>query len=316
MSIQAPASVVLIRPHHFQPNPDTAADNTFQSLDGRRDADAIAAAAYDEVTSVALALQHAGVDVHLFEDEQSGRPDSVFPNNWFSTHSGGHVAIYPMYSPSRRAERRSDVIETLKERYRVQDVIDYSGLEHDDVFLEGTGAMVLDHLTRIAYAARSNRANPIALERFCTNFGYEPMAFDAADQAGVPVYHTNVMMCIATEFALVGLDMIGDAERRRQVIERLTSPGRSVIGLTNAQIRDFAGNAIELQGRAGRVLALSERAHTSLTKEQRDVISTSCTLLPLSVPTIELAGGSVRCMIAGVHLDARPARPVSVAHVA
>ena len=311
MSIQAPGSVVLVRPHKFHPNPDTAIDNTFQSLDGRRDADAIATAAYDEVTGVAQALQHAGVDVHLFEDEQSGRPDSVFPNNWFSTHSGGHLAIYPMYSPSRRAERRSDVIETLKERYRVQDVIDYSGLEHDDVFLEGTGAMVLDHVTRIAYTARSNRANPIALERFCTNFGYEPMAFDAADQIGVPVYHTNVMMCIATEFALVGLDMIGDTERRRQVIERLTSPGRSVIGLTHAQIRDFAGNAIELQGRTGRVLALSERAHDSLTAEQRDVISRSCTLLPLSVPTIELAGGSVRCMIAGVHLDARPARHLS-----
>jgi hypothetical protein len=317
MSIQAPASVVLVRPHHFQPNPDTAADNSFQSLDDRRDAEAIAAAAYNEVTDVADALRQAGVDVNLFEDTESDRPDSVFPNNWFSTHSGGHVAIYPMYSPSRRAERRNDVIETLKARYRVQDVIDYSGLEHDDVFLEGTGAMVLDHLTRIAYTARSNRANPIALERFCTNFGYEPMAFDAADEAGVPVYHTNVMMCIGTEFALVGLNMISDAERRRQVIERLTAPGRSVVGLTHSQVRDFAGNAIELHGRAGRVLALSERAHDSLTLEQRDVFSRSCTLLPLSVPTIELAGGSVRCMIAGVHLDARPTRHVApVQHVA
>ena len=136
------------------------------------------------------------------------------------------------------------------------------------------------------------------------------MAFDAADETGVPVYHTNVMMCIATDFALVGLDMIADSDRRRQVVERLTSPGRSVIGLTHAQIREFAGNAIELQGPAGRVLALSTRAHDSLTVEQRDVISRSCTLLALSVPTIELAGGSVRCMIAGVHLDARPARDV------
>lgn len=266
---------------------------------------------------MARALEDAGVNVHLFEDTESDRPDSVFPNNWFSTHSGGHLAIYPMYSASRRAERRSDVIETLKERYRVQDVIDYSGLEHDDVFLEGTGAMVLDHLTRIAYTARSNRANPIALERFCTNFGYEPLVFDAADDAGVPVYHTNVMMCIGTEFALVGLNMISDADRRRQVIERLTAPGRSVVGLTHSQVCNFAGNAIELQGRAGRVLALSERAHNSLTVEQRDVISRGCTLLPLSVPTIELAGGSVRCMIAGVHLDARPGRHVApVRHVA
>lgn len=314
--MQSPSSVVLVRPHHFAPNPATAGDNSFQTIDDRRTADAVAADAYEEVTAVAHALQHSGVDVHLFEDTRADRPDSVFPNNWFSTHAGGHIAVYPMYSPSRRTERRGDVIETLKERYRVQDVIDYSGLEHDDVFLEGTGAMVLDHLTRVAYTARSNRANPVALERFCTNFGYEPMAFDAADEAGVAVYHTNVMMCIATEFAMVGLDMVADSGRRRQVIERLTSPGRSLIGLTHDQVRNFAGNAIELRGRAGRVLALSTRAHDSLTVEQRDVISRSCTLLPLSVPTIELAGGSVRCMIAGIHLDARPAHATISQHVA
>jgi hypothetical protein len=311
VSVQSPSSVVLIRPHHFAPNPATAGDNSFQSIDDGRTADALAADAYAEVTAVAHALQHAGVDVHLFDDLERSRPDSVFPNNWFSTHAGGHIAIYPMYSPSRRTERRSDVIEQLKERYRVQDVIDYSGLEHDDVFLEGTGAMVLDHLTRVAYTARSNRAHPVALERFCTNFGYEPMAFDATDEAGVPVYHTNVMMCIATDFAMVGLDMIADTVRRQQVVDRLTSPGRSLIDLTHHQIRNFAGNAIELQGRSGRILALSTRAHDSLTAEQRDMISQSCTLLPLTVPTIELAGGSVRCMIAGIHLDARPPRDVA-----
>lgn len=308
--IQAPGAVVMVRPHHFSPNPETAADNSFQALDDRRSVGEIAADAHREVTTAAAALRAVGVDVHLFDDHETSRPDSVFPNNWFSTHSGGHVAIYPMYSPSRRTERRADVIDTLKEQFRVQDVIDYSGLEHDDVFLEGTGAMVLDHVTRVAYAARSNRANPIALERFCTNFGYEPMAFDAADEAGVPVYHTNVMMAIATDFVMVGLDMIADADRRREVIERLTSPGRAVVGLTHQQINDFAGNAIELRGRDGRVLVLSQRAHDSLTAEQRDVISRSCRLLALDVPTIELAGGSVRCMIAGIHLDRRPAAAV------
>jgi len=306
VSVQAPGAVVLVRPHHFAPNPDTTTDNSFQSVDGR-DAAALATAAFDEVTAVAHALCEAGVHVHLFEDTESHRPDSVFPNNWFSTHAGGHIAMYPMYSPSRRAERRGDVIEELKQRYRVQDVIDYSGLEHDDVFLEGTGAMVLDHLTRIAYTARSNRANPIALERFCTNFGYEPMAFDATDEQGLAVYHTNVMMCVATDFALVGLDMIADATRQQQVIDRLVSPGRTIIDLTHAQIREFAGNAIELQGREGRIFALSSRADDSLTTAQRDTISASCSILRLDVPTIELAGGSVRCMIAGVHLDARPA---------
>jgi hypothetical protein len=304
--IQAPSAVVMVRPRHFSPNPDTAADNSFQALDDQRSAVEIAADAEREVTTAAEALRAVGVDVHLFDDDEATRPDSVFPNNWFSTHSGGHVAIYPMYSPSRRTERRVDVIDALKEKFRVQDVIDYSGLEHDNVFLEGTGAMVLDHVTRVAYAARSNRANPIALERFCTNFGYEPMAFDATDEAGVPVYHTNVMMTIATDFVMVGLDMIADAERRREVIERLTSPGRAVVGLSYEQINNFAGNAIELRGRGGRVLALSQRAYDSLRDEQRDVISRSCTLLPLNVPTIELAGGSVRCMIAGIHLDRRP----------
>ncbi|MFT5979241.1 MAG: hypothetical protein ACI83Y_002854 [Candidatus Azotimanducaceae bacterium] len=304
--IQAPSAVVMVRPHHFSPNPDTAADNSFQAFDDQRSGVEIAADAEREVTTAAETLRAVGVDVHLFDDHEATRPDSVFPNNWFSTHSGGHVAIYPMYSPSRRTERRVDVIDALKEKFRVQDVIDYSGLEHDNVFLEGTGAMVLDHVTRVAYTARSNRANPIALERFCTNFGYEPMAFDATNEAGVPVYHTNVMMTIATDFVMVGLDMIADAQRRREVIERLTSPGRAVVGLSYDQINNFAGNAIELRGRNGRVLALSQRAYDSLRDEQRDVISRSCTLLPLDVPTIELAGGSVRCMIAGIHLDRRP----------
>jgi hypothetical protein len=197
------------------------------------------------------------------------------------------------------------VIELLKQKYRVQDVIDYSGLEFDDVFLEGTGAMVLDHATRIAYAARSHRTDPIALERFCTNFGYEPIAFDATDRSGVPIYHTNVLLCVATDFALVGLETIADEKRREQVRERLAAPGREILELTEAQIRDFAGNAIELQGPASRVLALSARALASLTAGQVAVIEQSCEILPLEVSTIERAGGSVRCMIAGIHLDPR-----------
>jgi hypothetical protein len=305
MSVQAPSSVVLVRPHHFIPNPDTAADNAFQDRLAVIDAAAVAARGYDEVTGVAEALTAAGVTVHLFDDESTTSPDSVFPNNWFSTHSGGHVAIYPMFSPSRRNERRADVIELLKREYRVQDVIDYSGLEFDDVFLEGTGAMVLDHVTRVAYAARSHRADPIALERFCTNFGYEPIAFDAVDGDGVPIYHTNVLMGIATDFALVGLELIPDTKRRDQVRERLAAPGRDIIELSEAQVRDFAGNAIELQGSRSRVLALSQRALTSLSRKQVATIERYCDLLPLDVSTIERAGGSVRCMIAGIHLDPR-----------
>src|SRR6185312_4845913 len=251
-------------------------------------------------------LSELGVTVHLFEDESAEHPDSVFPNNWFSTHSGGHIAIYPMHSPSRRGERRADIIELLKRQYRVQDVVDYSGLEYDDVFLEGTGAMVLDHASRVAYTARSNRANPVALERFCTNFGYEPMAFDAMDAVGTPIYHTNVLMGIATDFALIGLATIADERRRGEIVDRLSSDGRAVIDLTPEQVSNFAGNAMELQGRDGRILAISARGLESLDASQVAVIERSCTIVPLSVPTIELAGGSVRCMLAGIPLDRRP----------
>ena len=307
MSIQAPSAVVLVRPHHFRPNPLTASDNVFQVTGATTEFSRIATAAYDEVTRTAAALQAAGIRVHLFDDESPDRPDSVFPNNWVSTHPGGHVAVYPMYAVNRRGERRSDVIEMLKNEYRVQDVIDYSGLELDDVFLEGTGAIVLDHVSRIAYVARSNRADPIALERFCTNFGYEPMVFDAVDPSGVPIYHTNVMMGVATDFALVGLSLIQSPARRAQVADRLTAHGRILIDLNFEQVCDFAGNAIELHAPSGRILALSRRAADSLRPDQLVIIEQSCTLLPLDIPTIELAGGSVRCMIAGIHLDPRPA---------
>jgi hypothetical protein len=304
MSVQAPGAVVLIRPHHFASNPETAVDNAFQRVDTERTATDVAAAAYDDATRLAEALEGAGITVHLFEDDDASRPDSVFPNNWFSTHAGGRIAVYPMFSPNRRLERRTDVLELLKERYRVQEIVDYSGLEVDGLYLEGTGAMVLDGLNRVAYTVRSNRADPIVLERFCTAFGYEPMVFDA-ELDGVPIYHTNVMMCIGTEYALVGLDLMTNPERRAEIAERLVEPGRELIELTNQQITDFAGNAIELQGTKGRVLALSERADRSLTPAQRAIIEKSARILPVDVSTIELEGGSVRCMIAGIHLDRR-----------
>ncbi|WP_037426388.1 arginine deiminase-related protein [Sinorhizobium sp. CCBAU 05631] len=304
-SVQAPGGVVMIRPHHFTPNPMTAADNAFQSHDEKRAAAAVASAAYEEVTRMAEGLAETGVTVHVFEDRTVTTPDSVFPNNWFSTHSGGHVAVYPMYSANRQKERRGDVIEMLKAEYRVQDVIDYSGLEKDNVYLEGTGAMVLDHIGRVAYAVRSNRTNEVALERFCTHFNFEPMVFDAVDRSGKPIYHTNVLMCIASEFALLGTQMIPDLRRRQEVVERLMETGREVIELSIDQIENFAGNAIELEGREGHVLALSARAHATLDEDQIAAIARSAKLLPFDVSTIELAGGSVRCMLAGIHLSRR-----------
>ena len=222
-SIQAPPAVVMVRPRHFTVNTETAADNSFQVLADT--GENLATAAYDEITRAAETLESHGVTVHLFEDDGTQTPDSVFPNNWFSTHTGGHVAIYPMKAESRRRERRSDVIEMLKTRYRVQDVIDYSGLEPDGLFLEGTGAMVLDHIDRVAYAVRSDRTDPIALERFCTHFNFEPMVFDARDGNGVPIYHTNVLMCVATGFAMIGTGMMSDPKRRDEVARKARALG-------------------------------------------------------------------------------------------
>lgn len=304
--VQAPTAGVMIRPHRFTSNLETAADNAFQSVHSDLASDVIAAQARDEFDHAVEKLTHEGVKIHVFEDYgEHETPDSVFPNNWFSTHHGGRVAVFPMYSPSRRRERRHDVLEMLKSDYRVQEIIDYSGLEYDNLFLEGTGAMVFDHLERLAYVSKSNRADPIILERFCTTFGYEPMAFDTTDHNGRPIYHTNVIMSIATEYALICLDVIANPDRRKEIEDRLTASGRTVINLTHEQINEFAGNALEMTGARHRVLALSERAAKALTKEQVKLIEKSAKLLPLHIPTIELAGGSIRCMIAGIHLTAR-----------
>lgn len=305
-SLQAPTAVVMIRPHGFRVNQETAADNVFQTDSDGRHAAAVAASAFTEVTALADVLRSRGVTVHLFDDESSDRPDSVFPNNWLSTHRGGRIVMYPMHAANRRLERRHDIIDTLKARYRVQDVIDYSGLEHDGLFLEGTGAMVLDHLGHVAYVARSRRADPMILERFCTHNGYEPMVFDAVDETGTAIYHTNVLMCVGTEFALICLDAIADPQRRAEVADRLVQSGRHVVDLSHRQLRDFAANAYELTGRDGPMLAMSGRARHALRPGQRRVLEQSVDIVAVDIPTIELAGGSVRCMLAGVHLDRRP----------
>jgi hypothetical protein len=306
--------VILVRARNFLPNPATAADNAFQTdAPTGQTAEDLSTRALAEMDAVADTLRSYGVRVHVFDDEEHTRPDSVFPNNWISTHAGGSVAVFPMYASNRRHERRSDVLEMLKSHYRVQTIVDYSGLEPDGIFLEGTGAMVLDHVSRVAYTARSHRADLQVLERFCTDFSYEPMAFDAVDGDGVPVYHTNVMACVGTEVALIALELIRDDLRREQVRERLTVNGRTVVELTEEQVREFAGNAVELCGRTpeGRrryLMAMSSRARRSLRPDQVAAIEESCEIVDVDIPTIELAGGSVRCMIAGVHLD--PRRPV------
>lgn len=300
-----PTAVVMVRPHHFTSNPDTQADNSFQSAVDAAEAATIAASAHDEITAAAAALTERGVTVHLFEDVDTATPDSVFPNNWLSTHPDGRVALYPMCAPSRRLERRRDVIDALAEKYWVRSVTDYSCAERDGQFLEGTGAMVLDQAAKVAYVSRSQRAHETVLERFCADFGYEAVLFDSVGADGTPVYHTNVVMCVGERFALVGADMITDVAQRETVLGRLRETGHEVVEVSAAQIGEFAGNALEVHGSAGSVLAISTRAVAALTQDQLATLAAHTNLLPLSIPTVELAGGSVRCTLAGVHLPPR-----------
>jgi hypothetical protein len=249
-------------------------------------------------------LHAAGVNVHVFEDTtEPEKPDAVFPNNWISTHHDGRIALFPMYSALRRRERRHDIVQELRKHYRVTEVVDYSAFEKETCYLEGTGSLVLDHVNKIAYVSLSNRSNPKLIQRFADDFSYEPVVFTSIDSNGQPIYHTNVMMCIATAFAMVGMEMIPNKIERELVRARLEKTGKEIVELSADQIANFTGNAIELHDRSGeKLLVLSTRADEALTGDQRKRLSRYARLVPLDLPTIELAGGSARCMIATIHL--------------
>lgn len=294
----------MVRPHHFTPNPHTRADNAYQSVPVA-EPEQLAREAYDEVTRMSEAIAAAGVTVHLYDDAGTATPDSVFPNNWFSTEASGDVAVYPMYAPSRRGERRADILDDLTRQYRVTRVRDYSGMEAQGQFLEGTGSMVLDHRARRAYACRSNRMSEPLMRRFCAEFGYHAIVFDGLGPDGLPVYHTNVLMSVGARTALVGLSALPHEADRVALRTSLEETGREVVELTPQQVADFAGNAFELGGADGNVLVMSARGVASLTAAQRSAIERHTPLLPVDIPTIEHAGGSARCMLAGVYLVPR-----------
>lgn len=306
MSEQSANAVVMIRPSRFYPNPETALDNAFQQEAVQEAPQVISTKAQLEFDRVVEALTAAGVTVHVYDDTPAPeKPDAVFPNNWFSTHHDGRIALYPMYTLSRRAERRLDLISSLRERYRVSNVVDYSPFEKHGLYLEGTGSLVLDHLHRLAYVSLSKRADREPLQKFCADFDYEPVTFESSGTDGRPIYHTNVMLCLGTQFALVGLEMIANRAQRETVRTRLEATGRTIIPLTREQIENFAGNALELHNEQNKLLVLSTRAAAHLRDEQRATIERFARLLPLALPTIELAGGSARCMMATVHLPPR-----------
>ena len=306
MSEQSANAVVMIRPSRFYPNPETALDNAFQEEVETESSGMLTARARAEFDEAVRTLSAAAVKVHVFNDTLAPeKPDAVFPNNWFSTHHDGRIALYPMYTPSRRAERRHDIIAWLQQHYGVSGIVDYSPYEERGLYLEGTGSLVLDHENRIAYVSLSRRADRELLEKFCADFDYEPVTFQSSGDDGRPIYHTNVMLCVGTQVVLVGLEMIADPAQRETVRSRLAATGKTIIALDRDQIANFAGNALELQNGHEKLLVLSVRAASHLTAAQRTTIERFARLLPLQLPTIELAGGSARCMMATVHLPLR-----------
>jgi hypothetical protein len=304
--MQSTNSVLMIRPGRFYPNPETAADNAFQR-DTHCGSDTLTLVARKEFDAAVQTLRAGGVNVHVFEDTaEPEKPDAVFPNNWISTHHDGGIALFPMYSALRRRERRQDIIDGLRKEYRVTKVIDYSAFEEEGCCLEGTGSLVLDHVNKIAYISLSNRSNPKVIQRFADDFSYEPVTFTSIGSNGQPIYHTNVVMCIGTDFVMVGLDMMPNKAERQEVRAQLEKTGKQIVELSADQIANFAGNAIELHNKDGaKLLVLSSRAARALTEEQRETLTSYARLVPLELPTIELGGGSARCMIATIHLPPR-----------
>jgi len=296
---------MMVRPASFGWNPETAGSNRFQAPGPCGGESAGAAVA--EFDALVAALAEAGVSVHAFADRAEPHcPDAVFPNNWVSLHADGTVVLYPMLAPSRRRERRLELLIDLERRggYRVERLLDLTHHELRGHFLEGTGSVVFDHVTRTAYACRSPRTDTEVLEDLCAEMGYEPVAFDAADAAGVPVYHTNVMLSIGSAYALVCAEAV-PMQQREALLERLSASGRRVLTIDQTQMAAFAGNVLELRGAGGtRVLAGSCRALDSLLPVQREAL-TACVdrVVAVPVPTVEeFGGGSVRCMLAEIFL--------------
>ena len=300
---QSTNSVLMVRPCRFYANPETAADNAFQRA-VRNDSEEMTATARSEFDAAVNTLRHAGVNVHVFDDTTAPeKPDAVFPNNWISTHHDGRIALFPMYSALRRSERRHDVVDELRKSYRITEVIDYSHFEKDGFYLEGTGSLVLDHVNRIAYISLSNRSNLEAIEQFTEDFDYEPVTFTSIGPDGQPIYHTNVMMCVGTKLALVALEMIPNDSEKKRLRDCLKATGKEIVELKPDQVANFAGNAIELDnGQGEKLLAVSARAIPVFDERQLTVMARYARLVPLQLPTIELGGGSARCMIAEIHL--------------
>ena len=315
---QTARAVLMIRPAHFGANDETAGSNFFQQAAESSDA---ARRAQHEFDGLALALARAGVRVHQFAGQRSAAlPDEVFPNNWLSLHADGTAVLYPLLAPSRRRERRQDIVAALGNcslrsiagiparvgapcGYRIDRIVDLTPLEARGEYLEGTGSVVLDRPRRVAYACLSPRTHVNALAEFAHALGYEIVPFHAVDAAGRAIYHTNVMLSLGTRFAALCTSAIVEVTERRAVVARLAASGREIIALTQTELASFAGNLLEVDGADGPVIALSAAALRALAAPARAALERHGTLVAADVATIErIGGGSVRCMLAEVAL--------------
>jgi hypothetical protein len=302
---QTTSNVLMIRPVGFAANEQTAASNRFQkNATGIENA---ARRAQLEFDTLVLTLQTAGVNVHIFESPAKPHtPDAVFPNNWVSFHAHGTAVLYPMLAQNRRLERRQDILDTLvrDHRFRLGSVIDLTHFEKENYFLEGTGSLVLDRVSHIAYACLSPRTHAAALAEFSKKLNYEIVAFEAVDSSGIPIYHTNVLLSVGRNFAAICLQAILP-QYRHKVCETLESTGHSLVELTQEQVSSFAGNMLELSTKdGGHIIALSKQAERALASHQcQQLVGLAGPLVTADIATIEtLGGGSVRCMIAEIHL--------------
>jgi hypothetical protein len=307
---QSAATVLMIRPVRFNGNPQTSESNRFQNPTSQGEDVHVQQAALAEFNALASALRARGVRLVEIEDTPIPHtPDSIFPNNWVSFHADGTAVLYPMFAENRRAERRMDILETLSHdhRFRIQRVIDLTHYERDNKALEGTGSLVLDRVHRIAYACLSPRTDVDVLGDFAQQLDYELVIFEASDRNGVPIYHTNVLMCVGERFAAICSMCIREDERAA-VLTSLQSTGREIVDLSFEQMEHFAGNMLEVRSQVGdRYLAMSQNALTALSSEQREQLESLCgPIVSAAIPTIEqYGGGSVRCMLAEVHLPMR-----------
>ena len=305
---QTTNTILMIRPVNFRMNEETAVNNYFQE-ELKLKNDQINAKAQKEFDDFVPKLRAAGVTVIVENDSVLlDAPDSIFPNNWVSFHENGNVGLYPMFAENRRRERREEIFIRLeKEGFKINNIIDYTSAEDESVFLEGTGSLLLDRVNSKAYCALSVRADEDLFIEFCEDFEYTPVVFTAnqtVDGKRLPIYHTNVMMCLGELFSVICLDAIDDKKERKNVVKNLKQDGKVIIEISELQMHQFAGNMLQVKGENDQLyLVMSEAARQSLTPKQVADIERFCPILSSSLDTIETCGGgSARCMMAEVFL--------------